>query len=186
MIDESEVELKYIENINIETTMKEKIFYNHSIILTNMRLLIIPTQHIVEEVKTCRVLHLRFVTKFHDNASFLRSSRRITASIVDGLQFQIRFNNIDKEITLDLLNKSLSRKAWESVCAREVAHTTARACVTKEEPVPSSFSVFNAGVSGLQRRQEEVSVWIELFISLVIFVTCYGILRVCLKYFSIW
>lgn len=158
MIADSEVELKYIENINIETVRKEKVFYNHSIILTNMRMLIVPTQQIITEEKNCRVLHLRFVTNFSDNAGMFKSSRRITANIIDGLQFHIRFNDRDKEVTLDLLGKSLHRKAWESVV--DSARPTP-VMSTKEEvsgaASGSSFSVLNAGVSGLRRRQEEVT-----------------------------
>jgi hypothetical protein len=149
MIADSEVELKYIENINIETVHKERIFYNHSIILTNMRMLVFPAQQIATEEKNCRVLHLRFVTSFSDNAGIFKSSRRITASIVDGLQFHIRFNDRDKEVTLDMLLRSLMRKAWEDV-------VTPSAVIPKEDG--STFSVLNAGVSGLKRRQAQVSV----------------------------
>lgn len=164
MIADSEVELKYIENINIETVTKEKIFYNHSIILTNMRMLIIPSQQITTEEKKCRVLHLRFITNFSDNAGIFKSSRRITANIIDGLQFHIRFNDRDKEVTLDLLGKSLLRKAWESVA--DAARPVSMVSNPKKEErggagggggSGSSFSVLNAGVSGLKRRQEEVS-----------------------------
>lgn len=160
MIAESEVELKYVENINIETVSKEKVFYNHSIILTNMRMLIVPSQQVATEEKTCRVLHLRFVTNFRDNAGMFKSSRRITANIIDGLQFHIRFNDRDKEVTLELLMKSLMRKAWESVV--DAARPTSLVQRDKQEGTGtasgsgSSFSVLNAGVSGLKRRQEEV------------------------------
>jgi hypothetical protein len=150
MVDESEVELKYVENINIETTHKEKIFYNHSVVLTNMRVLVIPAHQVVGEEKSCRVLHLRHVTKFHDNASYFKSSRRITATIVDGLQFHIRFNGNGKDSTLGLLTEALARKSWESVKVKSSSTSTPK------EASGSTFSVLNAGVSGLKRRQEEV------------------------------
>jgi hypothetical protein len=150
MVDESEVELKYVENINIETTHKEKIFYNHSVVLTNMRVLVIPAHQVVGEEKCCRVLHLRHITKFHDNASYFKSSRRITATIVDGLQFHIRFNGNGKDSTLGLLTEALARKSWESVKVKSSSTSTPK------EASGSTFSVLNAGVSGLKRRQEEV------------------------------
>jgi hypothetical protein len=160
MIADSEVELKYVENVNIETVQKEKVFYNQSIILTNMRMLLVPGQQVTEGgEKTCRVLHLRFVTKFSDNAGIFKHSRRITATIIDGLQFHIRFNGGDKEVTLDMLAKSLLRRAWESVVDRAMPSppsSSSSSLALKDEK--STFSVLNAGVSGLKRRQAEVCV----------------------------
>ena len=152
MISDSEVELKYIEKINIETEKKEIIFYNYNVILTNMRLLVVPPQALSAQEKTCRVLHLRFVTNFTDNAGMFRSSRRITAHIVEGLRFHIRFNDRDKDMTLSMLGQALSRKAWKSVMEESKKKYAA------SKPESASISAHNAGVSGLKRRQEEVVV----------------------------
>lgn len=143
--ENDEVEVLYVEKVNIETVNKERIFYNCNISVTNMRVFVIPPS----DERTGRALHLRDVSRFTDNAGVFRSSRRITAHAKDGIQFHIRFNDKNKDLTLEMLGQYLQRKAWDKCCKSEMKDSR----IATEGL--SQISTRHAGVSGLKRRQQE-------------------------------
>lgn len=147
---QEEVELKYVDSIHIQTESHDDLFHNASLVLTNMRMLVLPAQlSVASEKKYGRALHLRCLAEIQDCSTFLRTSKRLRLTLTNSFKIEVRFNSEKKDLTHDLLTKSFQRKAWESIL---VAPILSNKRVEAEIP---TFSVRSAGVSGLIRKQEQ-------------------------------
>jgi hypothetical protein len=141
LLTEGEVEIQWIDDVNIQTDKRENIFPSQvaSILLTNMNIMVLLPQ---QTLRVCAwTFQLKDVERIEDCASTFRSSKRIRIHVKDGRKMEIKFLAGKKETAIEILHRSLQRKSWEQQTAQP-----------KSEEV--QFSVKTAGISGLIRRQE--------------------------------
>lgn len=146
LLTEGEVEIQWIDEVNIQTDHREDIFPTKiaTILLTNMNIIVVLPQ---QTLRVCAwSLHIKNITKIEDCATTFRSSKRIRFYMQDGRKLEIKFVSGKKEVAIDILQKSLQRKSWEQIS------TSSSSPQMKSEE--SQFSVQSAGISGLIRRQE--------------------------------
>jgi ESCRT-II complex subunit VPS36 len=140
-LNEGEIELKFIENVLFQNNKKENIFPNCSLFLSNINLYAVVPSSQGTQHSGC-ALHLKHIDNVQDCASLFRHSRRIRILLNEGKIIEVKFTHYeDKDSTLELLLKALERKVWIEVTVFK----------KQEEP---TFSVSQAGISGLMRRQD--------------------------------
>lgn len=145
LLKENEVEIKWIDDINIQSENKEDIFPSKiiTIILTNINIIILLPLHVH---RVCAwSLPLKDVQSIEDCSTTFKISKRIKINMKDNRKILLKFLNGHKESTIELINKSLQRKSWEQQSTQSIQ-------LTKVED--TQFSVKSAGISGLIRRQE--------------------------------
>jgi hypothetical protein len=141
LLAEGEVEIQWIDDVNIQTNRRENIFPSQvtSILLTNMNIIVLLPQ---QTLRVCAwTFKLQQIERIEDCASAFRSSKRIRIHVKDGRQIEIKFLSGKKETAMEIVHRALQRKSWEQQTAPP-----------KAEEV--QFSVKSAGISGLIRRQE--------------------------------
>ena len=143
---EKEIEIKLHSDIEIllETSNKEVLLKDGHLILTNHRLIYIA--YTTNSKSLGWAIMLQSVIKVEDCTSgMLSRSTRIRLLITNSSKIlNIKFlkHNTGKEELLQLIQRQLSKKSWEQ-------HNNIQ---TTEETV--AFSISNAGVGGLLRKQE--------------------------------
>lgn len=155
LIDD-EVEIQWIDEVNIQTEHKEDIFSSKimSILLTNMKIIILFPQH---TLRVCAwTLHYKNISHIKDCATTFHSSKRIRFSFHnDERKVEIKFLSERKEIMMDIIQRSLQKKSWEQIVS--LSSTSTLNQIQQNAPpgndVPQ-FTVQSAGISGLIRRQE--------------------------------
>jgi ESCRT-II complex subunit VPS36 len=147
---DEEVEIKNFEDVSILLQQQKHpvgdIFPPSSIVLTNIRLIVIPPKS-QSSHNTGWALKLDSVLRFEDCKKLLGTSTRISVFMIDNRrEIGMKFHKDDKLEFMETFSKVLTKKSWESIslnCTKAIQSTTGE-----------TFSVKNAGVGGLIRRQE--------------------------------
>mmetsp|Transcript_19962 Transcript_19962/g.28686 ORF Transcript_19962/g.28686 Transcript_19962/m.28686 type:complete len:388 (+) Transcript_19962:41-1204(+) len=137
---DGEVEIKCVENVRVETDSRCEVLDIGSLLLTNIHIVIIRSQQSRMEAWGLELMRVVIV---EDCASFFVPSKRIRIHIENGNKLEFKFLSGQKETTIELIRKTLERKAWTDICSPP-----------KPVVTEAAFSVESAGVSGLMRRQE--------------------------------
>jgi len=152
---EDEVEIKLFPQVDVWTGTKgskeSDLFPSVLLILTNYRVMVITTQQSKEKRDYIgRGMWLKSVADVQDCASFMKRSKRVRLVFYQqkcNTEIGFRFNQGSKDEFLDLLQKAIGKKSWEVYDMRQAQKAVAKPT--------EQFSVVNAGVSGLIRRQEK-------------------------------
>jgi hypothetical protein len=141
LLREGEIEKVWVDDVIIQTDQRKDIFPKSSVLVTNVHIMVILSE---QNQRGAKALHIKNITNIEDCATMFRSSKRIRIFASDGHVLELKFLSGKKEIAMDMIQKSLERKAWEDIGTPPAS----------TKPVESQFSVRAAGVSGLIRRQE--------------------------------
>jgi ESCRT-II complex subunit VPS36 len=171
-LSEEEVELRTFENMEVYETFEdpkvgekcsENLFSSCVVLLTNVRLVIL----VINKATNGRIgwgFNLKAVAFFEDlNKGFFRRSKRIRVQFhpeaaqkpttSQKKDLEIKFLEGDKEEFLELFQRALERKSWEFI---KLQHSTTTSEPANKVTTPQeSFSVKNAGIGGIIRRQEQ-------------------------------
>lgn len=146
---DDEVEIKFISNISIfqevtEST-KQEIYPSSTLLsLTNIRLIILAESSMKKYIGWC--INLKDIESIIEGKStFFSQSSRIAILLKSHKHFGIKFHDKNRDEFCEIIRKTLAKKSWEQINKK------------KEEikPIEQKFSVSNAGVSGIIRRQEK-------------------------------
>jgi ESCRT-II complex subunit VPS36 len=153
---EEEVEIKLSSEVDVWTGTKGSgkeadLFVDALFVMTNYRFIIIITNKGAKTSFTGREIWLREIVNVKDCASFLKRSKRIQLLFYTpknlNIDIGLRFNQGNKEDFIELFQRTLEKKSW-------IAYDKKLAEKNAPKPV-EQFSVTNAGVGGLIRRQEK-------------------------------
>lgn len=146
LLDE-EVEIKVVDEVGVvalvNNNVSGELLPSSTALLTNIRLIIVATRQ-----QTAWGINLSEVRHGEDCSGMLTRSTRVR--IVFHLKkptvakdIALKFHGAGKEDFIEIFHKTLAKRSWEKIAAKPV--------LAVEE---KGFSVSNAGVSGLIRKQE--------------------------------
>lgn len=148
LLDE-EVEIKVIDSVATvlvdSSRAAEDLFPPALLILTNIRLIVVVT---ASTTPSARAISLKDVQTGEDCATMLRRSTRVRILFHQRRspkELSFKFGSGGKDEFLEMLLRTLAKKSWEKILPAPAA----------KAPEAASFSVTNAGVSGIIRRQEK-------------------------------
>lgn len=148
ILSEGEVEIKVVGDSQFLLHDHNKrvtceLFPSGSVVLTNTRLLAIYDSY--GGALTCRDILLCKVLEIEDCSTFLKRSQRLNITLEQS-HLGIRFgkNNREKDEFLSLFKLQLVKRSWEQ-----------KESITVSSATVQMFSISNAGVGGLLRRQEQ-------------------------------
>lgn len=97
-------------------------------------------------------MNLKYISNIIDCAKPFSTSTRISITFSNnGLELGLKFSSGGKDAFTSMLTKTLSKKSWEKIIAAGELH----ALNIKSDSPHAQFSVTNAGVGGIMRRQEK-------------------------------
>jgi ESCRT-II complex subunit VPS36 len=168
-ISEEEVEIKSFENVEVyemrddsksSEKMSKTIFESSSLLLTNARIIFILSTSSHSRISWG--LNLKSVTSFEEvNKGLFRRSKRVRIFIKGDnnsstrKEYECKFLEGDKEDFMEVFQRTLDRKSWEYILPKAVAVTAQTESKKVEEKKEETFSVKNAGIGGIIRRQEQ-------------------------------
>lgn len=175
LLDE-EVEIKVVDNV--ETVLihpnghLEHLFPPAVLILTNLRLLLVLLSHTSQSPLSYGIL-LQSIQSLENNAGLFKRSTRVKVNFHQRKtmkELTFRFLGGEKEDFLLQIERALARKSWEkilppppppsaaipgSTTAGNTTTTSSTTSTATSDEVGKGFSVRNAGVGGIIRKQEK-------------------------------
>ncbi|RYH28513.1 hypothetical protein EON65_11915 [archaeon] len=151
LLDE-EVEIKVVDEVGVvalvNNQVTDELLPTSTALLTNIRLIIVTTNPKQQNATiSAWGINLSEVRHGEDCSGMLRRSTRVR--IVFHLKkpttkdIALKFHGAGKEDFIEVFHRTLAKRSWEKIAAKPVL-------AAKEK----GFSVSNAGVSGLIRKQE--------------------------------
>ncbi len=130
------------------------IFTNGTLVLTNFRIIIITCAVNNADVKNGWAIHLAEVSHLEDCGTFFSKSKRLKIVFSHRkipLDIGLKFHSGDKDDFLEVFNKVHAKRSWEKRTPNFVVNAEQSLSVTNKD---ETFSVTNAGIGGIIRRQE--------------------------------
>jgi ESCRT-II complex subunit VPS36 len=177
-IHEEEVELKSFVNVSVLEVCENHVTQvetahslfekSNSVVLTNVRLIVL-VNNANSKSHVAWGFYLKSLSSFEDQnkGSFLRRSKRVRLFMANDSSvsqappsqqrkaLDFKFLEGDKEVFLEYLQKAMERKSWEYILNKVSSNAASSSSSTSSSLKVASFSVKNAGISGIIRRQEE-------------------------------